>query len=45
MKELYMCYWGAYCSHAILTKDLGVYHCPFGGCFKRKEEKEAQPHD
>ena len=32
------CYWGAYCSHAILTDKLGVYHCPFGGiCFKRGE--------
>jgi hypothetical protein len=36
------CYWGAYCSHAILTEKIGVYHCPFGVCFKRIEEKETQ---
>jgi hypothetical protein len=31
-----VCFWGIYCSHAILTDTPGVYHCPFGGaCFRR----------
>lgn len=29
------CLVGAYCGHAILTVKIGVYHCPFGACFKK----------
>jgi len=35
------CFWGAYCSHAILTDTIGVYHCLFMGfCFKRMESEK-----
>lgn len=30
------CFVGAYCAHAILTVEIGVYRCPFGACFKRR---------
>lgn len=30
------CSVGAYCAHAILTAEIGVYRCPFGACFKRR---------
>jgi hypothetical protein len=30
------CLIGAHCSHAILTDKIGVYRCPFGSCFKRR---------
>jgi hypothetical protein len=29
------CLVGAYCGHAVLTKKIGIYRCPFGLCFKR----------
>jgi hypothetical protein len=29
------CSTGAYCGHAVLTKKIGIYRCPFGLCFKR----------
>jgi hypothetical protein len=36
--ELSPCFWGIYCSFAISTNALGVYHCPFdSACFKRYE--------
>jgi len=36
------CSVGAYCSHAVLTLNLGVYRCPFGQCFKlSKQGKEG----
>jgi hypothetical protein len=34
------CYVGAYCSHAILTKKIGVYRCPFGSCIKKQESQK-----
>jgi len=34
---------GAYCSHAILTEKFGVYHCPFGACFKDFESPRELP--
>ena len=38
-----VCFWGAYCAHAILTNSLGVYNCPFGGaCFKRFEKERVK---
>ena len=35
-----VCYFGAYCSHAILTNKVGVYHCKFGACFKRLKNQK-----
>jgi len=29
------CLVGSHCTHAVLTDKIGVYRCPFGGCFKR----------
>jgi len=34
------CLIGSYCSHAILTKEIGVYRCPFGECFKKSGNQE-----
>lgn len=34
------CLVGAYCGHAILTVKIGVYHCPFGHCFKKLESQK-----
>ena len=34
------CLVGAYCGHAILTDKIGVYHCPFGHCFKKLENQK-----
>jgi hypothetical protein len=34
------CFVGAYCSHAILTAEIGVYLCPFGECFKKLESQK-----
>jgi len=34
------CLVGAYCAHAILTKKISVYHCPFGECFKKLESQK-----
>jgi hypothetical protein len=34
------CLVGAYCSHATLTLETGIYRCPFGTCFKRREASE-----
>jgi hypothetical protein len=34
------CLVGAYCSHAILTVKIGVYHCPFGKCLKKLENQK-----
>lgn len=32
------CLVGAHCGHAVLTEQIGVYCCPFGGwCFKKQE--------
>lgn len=36
------CLEGAYCSHAILTTEIGVYHCPFGACFKKLENQKRE---
>lgn len=36
------CLVGAYCSHAILTTKIGVYHCPFGACFKKLENQKRE---
>jgi len=33
------CLVGAYCSQAILTVKIGIYHCPFGACFKKLESQ------
>jgi hypothetical protein len=30
------CLVGAHCTHVVLTDVIGVYRCPFGGCFKRE---------
>jgi len=37
------CLTGAYCGHAILTVEIGVYRCPFGACFKKlaNQKREA----
>jgi len=35
-----ICLVGAYCSHAILTVEIGVYSCPFGECFKKQESQK-----
>jgi hypothetical protein len=34
------CLVGAYCGHAILTEEIGVYRCPFGECFKKLESQK-----
>lgn len=39
-KDLSLCLVGAYCTHAILTKKIGVYRCPFGACFKTLENQK-----
>lgn len=35
-----LCLVGAYCSHAILTKEIGRYRCPFGVCFRKLESQK-----
>ena len=34
-----LCLVGAYCGHAVLTKKIGVYRCPFGVCFKKLDSQ------
>ncbi len=36
------CLEGAYCGHAILTVEIGVYNCPFGDCFKKLENQKHE---
>jgi hypothetical protein len=41
MDSVKNCLEGACCGHAILTAKIGVYHCPFGDCFKKLENQKG----
>lgn len=34
------CFVGAFCAHAILNEKIGVYRCPFGSCFRRRDKSD-----